>query len=393
MMIDRIPSEYIDNPTSRFLDPAIGGGQVVKLLENRVQYNISTRVFGCEAEPLYVDYARNKNQLQGTYATVKYNDIIEKGFSMDFDVIVGNFPFTETPGEAREESGNSNNSTLYNDFMEVSFKTAKYINVIIPAGWAKKSTQVNRYLDKGLKSVTFLDAKKVFPDVNIRSGITVVEFEFGYNGPVSITTTDGVTYQQTRQDNIQDINPAIKTALSKIDAFGGLNGIVNHGDFEIPKGTKGSLDRLLESSKLYSKDKTNKHTVPVLLYSGGNTREATWAHANYSMASVSGYKVTFPKASDRFILGKVRILSPGQGVSTALYYIKCDTKKEAEKWLTWLEHSIVCYSLKYHKTNDTVNTYNNSMGHIPKCPGVDLTDEELKNLFEFSNEEYDVIQS
>ena len=393
MMIDRIPSEYINNPTSRFLDPAIGGGQVVKLLEDRVQYNINTRVFGCEAEPLYVDYARNKNQLQGTYAPVKYNDIIEKGFSMDFDVIVGNFPFTETPGEAREESGNSNNSTLYNDFMEVSFKTAKYINVIIPAGWAKKSTQVTRYLDKGLKSVTFLDAKKVFPDVNIRSGITVVEFEFGYNGPVSITTTDGVTYQQTRQDSIQDVNPAVKTALSKIDAFGGLNGIVNHGDFEIPKGTKGSLDRLLESSKLYSKDKTNKHTVPVLLYSGGNTREATWAYANYSMASASGYKVTFPKASDRFILGKVRILSPGQGVSTALYYIKCDTREEAEKWLAWLEHSIVSYSLKYHKTNDTVNTYNNSMGHIPRCPPIELTDKNLKKLFEFSNEEYAVIQS
>jgi hypothetical protein len=393
MMIDRIPLDYINNPSSRFLDPAIGGGQIVKLLEDRVQYNINTRVFGCEAEPLYVDYARNKNQLQGTYTTVKYNDIIEKGFTMDFDVIVGNFPFTETPGEARQESGNSNNSTLYNDFMEVSFKKARYINVIIPAGWTKKSAQVTRYLSKGLKSVTFLDAKKVFPDVNIRSGITVVEFENGYDGLLSITTTDGTTYQQTRQDSIQDINPAIKTALAKIDAFGGLSGMVSHGDFEIPKGTKGSLDRLLESSKLYSKDKTSKHTTPVLLYSGGNTRDATWAYANHSMSSTSGYKVTFPKASDRFILGKVRILSPGQGVSTALYYIKCKDKDEAEKWLAWLEHSIVSYSLKYHKTNDTVNTYNNSMGHIPKCPGLELTDDNLKKLFEFTDEEYNVIQS
>ena len=49
--------------------------------------------------------------------------------------------------------------------------------------------------------------------------------------------------------------------------------------------------------------------------------------------------------------------------------------------------------LKYHKTNDTVNTYNNSMGHIPKCPGLDLTDDNLKKLFEFTDEEYAVIQS
>jgi hypothetical protein len=393
MMVDRIPSEYINNPSSRFLDPAIGGGQVVKLLEDRVQCNIQTRVFGCEAEPLYVDYARNKNQLQGTYATVKYNDIIEKGFTMNFDVIVGNFPFTESPGDAREESGNSNNSTLYDDFLEVSFKTAKYINVIIPAGWAKKSAQVTRYLEKGLKSVTFLDAKKVFPDVAIRSGITVVEFEQGYNGDVTVTTTEGQTYQQPRKDPIQDVNPNIKTILSKIDSSGGLMGVIHHGDFEIPKGTKGSLDRLLASSKLYSETATSKYTTHVLLYSGGNSRSATWAYAKHNMPSTSGYKVTFPKASDRFILGKVRILKPGQGVSTALYYIKCDTKKEADKWQKWLEHNIVLYSLKHHKTNDTVNTYNNSMGHIPRCPDIDLTDSNLKKLFNFTDKEYELIQS
>ena len=393
MMVDRIPAEYVDNPNSRFLDPAIGGGQVVKLLEDRVQYNIQNRVFGCEAEPLYVDYARNKNQLQGTYATVKYNDIIEKGFTMNFDVIIGNFPFTESPGDAREESGNSNNSTLYDDFLEVSFKTAKYINVIIPAGWAKKSAQVSRYLEKGLKSVTFLDAKKVFPDVAIRSGITVVEFDRGYNGTITVTTTDGQTYQQPRHDPIQDVEPTIKTILSKIDSFDGLMGVMHHGDFEIPKGTKGSLERLLASSKMYSEKSTGKYTTQVLLYSGGNSRSATWAYAKHNMPSTSGYKVTFPKASDRFILGKVRILKPGQGVSTALYYIKCDTKKEAVKWQNWLEHHIVSYSLKYHKTNDTVNTYNNSMGHIPRCPDVDLTDDNLKKLFEFSDKEYATIQS
>ena len=393
LIVNRIPAEYIDNPSTQFLDPAIGGGQIVKLLEKRINYDIKNRVFGCEAESLYVDYARNKNHLLGTYDIVKYKDIIEKGFTMKFDVIVGNFPFTENPGEARQESGNSNNSTLYNDFMEVSFKTAKYISVIIPAGWTKKPTQVSRYLNKGLKSVTFLDAKKVFPDVNIRSGITVVEFEDGYNGLVSITTTDGISYRQTRKDNIQDIDPAVKTALVKIDSFGGLNGLVCHGDYEIPKGTKGSIDRLLELSQLYSKNKTKEFNVPVLLYSGGNTREANWAFFKHSAESEKGYKVTFPKASDRFILGKARILAPGQGVSTALYYIKCNDKNEAEKWLNWLEHPIISYVLKYHKTNDTVNTYNNSMGHIPKCPKFDLTDDNLKKHFKFNDDEYTTIRS
>ena len=390
-IVDRIPDHYINDQNTRFLDPAIGGGQVVRPLEHRVKYNLQNRVFGCESEPLYVDYARNDKDLKGTYRVVKYEDIKTKGFNMDFDVIVGNFPFTESPGQAREQSGNSNNSTLYDDFLEMSFKTAKYINVIIPAGWAKKSSQVDHYKKHGLKSVTFLEAKRVFPDVAIRSGITVVEFDQGYNGPIEITTTNGHTYTQPRSQSIQDVDPLVKTILKKIDALGGLNGCVNHGDYEIPKGTKGSLERLLANSSLYTEVPTSKSNIPVLLYSGGDNRDATWAYSNNAFKSSAGYKITFPKASDRFILGKVRILTPGQGVSTALYYIKCGSKKEAEKWKLWLEHPVVRYSLQHHKTNDTVNTYNNSLGHIPRCPGCDINDIEIKKLFSFTDQEWSKI--
>lgn len=390
-IVDRIPDHYVNDENARFLDPAIGGGQVVKPLENRVKYKTKDRVFGCENEPLYVDYARNDKDLKGTYQVVKYEDIKTKGFSMDFDVIVGNFPFTESPGQARAQSGNSNNSTLYDDFLEMSFKTAKYINVIIPAGWAKKSSQVDHYKKHGLKSVTFLDAKQVFPDVAIRSGITVVEFDRGYDGIIEITTTSGSTYTQPRSQPIQDVDPMIKTILKKINDLGGLNGCVNHGDYEIPKGTKGSLERLLANSALYTETPNSKSNVPVLLYSGGDNRDPTWAYSGKSLASSTGYKITFPKASDRFILGKVRILTPGQGVSTALYYIKCTDKKEAEKWKSWLEHPVVRYSLRHHKTNDTVNTYNNSMGHVPKCPQCDINDIEIKKLFSFTNQEWNKI--
>lgn len=390
LIVDRIPERYIQDTKTKFLDPAIGGGQVVKYLESRVKYDLVSRVFGCESEPLYVDYAKNANDLEGTYAVVKYADIITKGFNMKFDVIVGNFPFTETPGLAREESGNSNNSVLYDDFLEVSFKAAKYISVIIPAGWAKKSAQINKYLQHGLKSVIFLDAKKVFPDVAIRSGVSVVEFEKGYDGLVEITTTDGHTYTQPRDQPIQDVDPSVKSILAKIDNLGGLSGMVSHGDYEIPKGTKGSLERLLAATSSFREAPNAKFNIPVLLYSGGDNRDATWAYSSEKHASTDGYKVTFPKASDRFILGKVRILSPGQGVSRALYYIKCKTKKEAEKWRDWLEHPIVSYSLKFHKTNDTVNTYNNAMNHIPRCP-ENLDELSIKKMFSFTKNEYSKI--
>lgn len=387
LIVNRIPERYIRDPKVKFLDPAIGGGQVVLHLESRVQCAVESRVFGFENEPLYVDYARNINNLKGDYRVVKYEEIISKGFDMRFDVVVGNFPFTENPGQAREASGNSNNSTLYDDFLEISFHTARYISVIIPAGWCKKSVQVKRYLDHGLKSVIFLDAKKVFPDVAIRSGVTVVEFEQDYDGPIEITTTQGNRYSQPRHQPIQDVDPAIKTILGKIDSLGGLSGMIRHGDYEIPKGTKGSLERLLAASSQYREIPDAKHNIPVLLYSGGENRPATWAYSSDKQTSCDAYKVTFPKASDRFILGKVRVLSPGQGVSTALYYIPCKTKKEAEKWRDWLEHPIVNYSLKFHKTNDTVNTYNNAMGHIPKCP-ENLDPKDLKHLFDFTKDEY-----
>ena len=392
-MVNRIPSHYFENKKTRFLDPAIGGGQVAKPLEDRVKYKVNDRVFGCESELLYVDYAKNSKGLQGTYTAVKYEDITKKGFSMEFDVIVGNFPFTESPGQARKKSGNSNNSTLYDDFLDMSFKTARYINVIIPAGWTKKSAQSERYKKQGLKSVIFLDAKKVFPDVAIRSGITVVEFNQGYDGPIEITTTSGHTYSQPRHLPIQNVDPMIKGILEKIDDLGGLNGAVRHGDYPIPKGTKGSLERLLANSKSYSGKLESEFDVPVLLYSGGEHKDATWAYADQIRPSSQGYKVIFPKASDRYVLGKVRILSPGQGVSSALYYINCSSKQEAEKWKSWLEHPVIVYSLQHHKTNDTVNTYNNSMHHIPKCPQCAITDKEIRKLFGFNKDEWSRIVS
>ena len=90
-LLDSIPEEIWRSDTTTFYDPSIGGGQIVKSIEDRLRKyshsddNIKNRVYGSETNKLRLKYSINKHKLIGNYNSCNSD------FKFDgFDVIVSN---------------------------------------------------------------------------------------------------------------------------------------------------------------------------------------------------------------------------------------------------------------------------------------------------------------
>jgi hypothetical protein len=128
-ILDQLPEEVWTSTTTTFLDPAIGGGQFVWAIEQRLKQaghsneNIKNRVFGFEESQAWIDLAINMNSLIGTYEPKTIDEIIE--MKLKFDIIVGNPPFNESSKSSKTIAGTSGNTTLYKKFIDLSFKSRK----------------------------------------------------------------------------------------------------------------------------------------------------------------------------------------------------------------------------------------------------------------------------
>ena len=102
-MLDQIPEEIWASSTTTFLDPAMGGGQfIIPIIERLRKHghseeNIKGRVYGYESNILFVQYVSTKYKIANKRkisATLEFGGLKElKELEMKFDVILMNPPF------------------------------------------------------------------------------------------------------------------------------------------------------------------------------------------------------------------------------------------------------------------------------------------------------------
>jgi len=361
-----IPKKDFKN-NSTFIDREMAGGQIVKVLESECvkhgvkNKQIKKKVFGCEIHKRSIQYAVNKEDLKGNYSMKNNN--LPKHFDWD----IGNPTYGDAPGEERLESGNSNNSILYvDDVINAMKKGSHNIVRFIPSSICDKPIfeQEMKKIGYGYKLVQFLG--DAMPEVKVRGGFVLIWLVKGYQGDVKVTPLNEKSYTQDRGSAIKNISQSQKSILEKISKFESITKRKKNGDVAFEKGAKGSIDRIVEGDKTFSKTETKEHNSKVIIYVGGFRGAKILWDSKGEAESSKVDKVIVGKATDRYTIGRALPSPKGEGVSRANVYFETDNMKRLSDYLEGrIANGLVPWIMKRTKYNDTVSTNVNSFNHIP----------------------------
>jgi 16S rRNA G966 N2-methylase RsmD len=132
-ILDKIPEEIWNNPNATFLDPCMGKGTFLLEIVRRLVYiygytedDAKSRVYGYDIRVKYINHLTRRG-----LKNVRHKDFLNEIIEMEFDVVLGNPPYTK-------DVGGGNSVPLWDKFIEKSFIVCKengYISLIHPNGW------------------------------------------------------------------------------------------------------------------------------------------------------------------------------------------------------------------------------------------------------------------
>lgn len=374
------------------LDPCCGHGTILVQIANLAKERmdpmiIAERLWGYDIKHAATARKLLANELgiDPKHVNIYERDSLKAPMEIKNFRVVMNPPFNEEPGEQRDGAGNSNNSILYQEFVNKFAGTAKQVVSLNPAGWTIKPKDVESYKKMGLKHVEFLPANH-FPTVTIRSGLTISNFEQGYKGDITVTTQTGDSYTQSRTEDIKNISIATRAIIKKLHKHQRLGTIVRNGTICLPKGTKGSIERACDiDPKEFKLNETARFSNKTLAFVGGGVK-LSWVYTRQQCAYADKYKVVVSGATSKHFLGNVIVLGPNAGVCKNNMLVVVKNKRQAELYKQYLDSPLVRFIIKNVKFNDVVNTKTNSWNYIP-VPPID----ELEELYKEQGKDFDLV--
>lgn len=215
-----LPPSIWTSTDTKFFDPAIGGGQFVGPVEQRLREhghsdeNIRSRVFGYEKGELYIRNAVNNYKLVGNYKKIAYEEVFGMNSQIKFDVVLGNPPYQS----GNKSKGNKQWPKFISKAVELT-KDGGYTCMITPTGWASGGQNIpgGRGIIKDVfkhNQVTYINAngitKKYFPEVSMDIGYFVLNKK-PVTSPTPIELPDGMV--EVDFSKVDFISPQ----LNKID--------------------------------------------------------------------------------------------------------------------------------------------------------------------------------
>lgn len=350
----------------------------------------------------FIGDSENKKAI-ANYLNVNYNevtDMINNKINNDMN-IVGNPPFNDVQGNARQEAVNTNNSNIYERCINSAIKVCKtgQIAFVIPQSfmYARSLESLkNNLINHGLKYLIELDCSVEFPNVSVRAGVCIILSEAGYNGDIEISRIDGSKFKIKRGARLHFSKTKYFDIIEKITTkYTFWDDSQSKGSYAVASGCKGNLDRVIEKSPItYSHKSSPELNTEVLIYSGREGKDnGKWLYS--SDQYVEGkWGVAIPKQTVLKKLGRILLIAPNQGVSDRFRVVWFDTENEARNAKFFWEHDLFKFAIKVIKTDDKVNKENNSYIFLPMIDfKTKLTTQEIYQKYNIDQNEIDDINT
>src|SRR5690625_5026841 len=402
LMVDTLEKEnpgIFSDKTMKFADLYAKSGlyitEIVKKLNNglqdeipneqeRIKWILENQVYACA--PSHIIYHIVKNFIYSDMSDVSLENLIEldtlvlaregklsteiyQAFGDDelkFDVIIGNPPYQENDNGKRDQDAgrNASASPLYHKFVLSSMEISNIQCFIIPTRWAfgagKGLKDFSRTMlnDEHIQSfVYYQNSKAVFPDNDIKGGVSYFSRNEDYVGEANITihTTNGKKIQ--RKDFLNTANSGklivyneMGTILKKVIAFEGedFDAVSKVMSNRNPYGLSTDFFRNPQKYDIsaITDEKENTDDIRVYGLGKGQKRIHKYISRNEPMSrekdSIDTWKVFSPYAYGNGSLGE-RIPNPFVGeagdivTETFLRFGSFDHKFEAESLLKYIK--------------------------------------------------------
>jgi site-specific DNA-methyltransferase (adenine-specific) len=377
-MLDQLPVSVWTSKTSTFFDPAIGGGQFVRAIEQRLRNaghsdaNIRSRVMGFEESDLHIRFAVNKYKLAGQYDRKPYEKFFELDNTMKFDVIIGNPPYQGDQAHAFKIWPTITVKALS------LLKTNGYIGWVIPSGWLEsnnaqmKKVRTTLTSDFNLLSIN----RNVNQFFNVGTDILTLSAR---NEPYQGNTlyTEGITSSiiDLRSGLPKDASDTmIDVIISKV-----VDSTHNRIDFQ---------DEHLSSSEVSEiQSKEYKHPI---IYSTAN-RGFTKTKLNNDGILKIAVNVSSSYYSEKNTDNNMPITSTAVGA--LMCYIPISSVDEGEKIKTYLSSKLFRFVTLFYKRKNSGFNHAVRQRKLPQLKIKKWSDKEIYKHFGLTQEEIDYVEA